>query len=74
MNENQKTRIANINLVVSSVALVGAIGGVIYAKRTGGGSLRYVGYWIVGALALGVPARLVALPFQNKIISESAPN
>ncbi len=74
MNENQKSRIANIDLVTASVGLIGAIGGVIYAKRTGGGALRYVGYWILGALALGVPARLVALPFKNKIISESAPN
>jgi len=74
MNDNQKSRITNIDLLTGSIALIGAIGGVIYAKKTGGGVLRYIGYWIVGGLAFGVPARLVALPFKNKIIAESAPN
>ncbi len=71
LTENQKQRIQNIDLVVGSVVLLGAIGGVVYAKRTGGGFWRYVGYWIVGSLVAGIPARLVSTPFKNKILKDA---
>ena len=71
LTENQKQRLANINYVVGSVALLGSIGGVIYSHRTGGGFLRGVGYWILGGLALSLPAKVISLPFANKIIKES---
>lgn len=70
LTSNQKERINNIDYVVGGIALLGAIGGVVYAKKTGGGFWRYVGYWIAGGLVVGVPARLVALPFKNKILKE----
>lgn len=68
LTPNQKARINNINMIAGSIALIGSIGGVVYAKKTGGGFWRYVGYWIVGGLVIGVPARLVALPFKNGIL------
>ena len=68
LTPNQKARINNIDMITGSIALLGAIGGVMYAKKTGGGFWRYVGYWIVGGLASGIPARLVALPFKNAIL------
>lgn len=71
LTENQKQRLANINYVVGSVALLGSIGGVIYSHKTGGGFWRGVGYWILGGLALSLPAKVVSLPFTNKIIKES---
>ena len=71
LTPNQKERIANINYVVGGVALLGAISGVMYAKKTGGGFWRYVGYWIAGSLVTGVPARLVATPFKNKILKDA---
>lgn len=71
LNENQKQRIANINYVVGSIALIGSIGGVIYSHKTGGGFWRGVGYWIVGGLALSLPAKVISLPFENKILKES---
>ena len=67
---SQKARYRNISALAGSVALVGSIGGIIYAKKTGGGFWRYVGYWIAGGLVAGIPARLIALPFQNKILRE----
>jgi hypothetical protein len=70
LTPNQKQRILNIEMLAGSVALIGSIGGLIYAKNTGGGFLRYVGYWIVGGLITGIPARLVATPFKNKILKE----
>lgn len=70
LSENQKQRLANINYVVGSVALLGSIGGVIYSHRTGGGFWRGFGYWILGGLVLSLPAKLISLPFTNKIIKE----
>jgi len=74
MTPSQKARYMNITYLAGSVALVGSIGAVIYAKKTGGGFWRYVGYWIAGGLVVGIPARLVALPFQNKILREVGNN
>lgn len=71
LSENQKQRLANINYVVGSVALLGSIGGVIYSHKTGGGFWRGFGYWILGGLILGTPASLISLPFRNKILKES---
>jgi len=74
LNENKKQRIANINYVVGSIALIGSIGGVIYSHKTGGGFWRGVGYWIVGGLALSLPAKVISLPFENKILKEGDSN
>lgn len=74
LTPNQRERYRNIELLAGSVALIGSIGGVIYAKRTGGGFWRYVGWWIAGGLITGVPARLVATPFKNKILKEGERN
>jgi hypothetical protein len=70
LSENQKQRIANINYALFSISVVGTIGGIIYANRTGGKFWRYVGWGFVGGF-LYVPAQLVATPFVNKIIGES---
>lgn len=70
LTPSQQARYDNITYLAGSVALLGSIGGIIYAKKTGGGFWRYVGYWIAGGLVAGIPARLVALPFQNKILRE----
>jgi hypothetical protein len=71
LTPNQQERIRNIQGVQMGVSLIGSIGGVIYAKRTGGGFWRYVGYWILGGLITGVPAALIAVPLKNKILKES---
>lgn len=71
LTENQQSRLANINYVIGSISLLGSIGGVIYSKRTGGGFWRGVGYFILGGLALSLPAKVISLPFANKIIKES---
>lgn len=68
LTANEKARINNIDMITGSIALLGAIGGVMYANKTGGGFWRYLGYWIVGGLATGLPARVVALPFKNAIL------
>ncbi len=70
LTDNQKERINNIKAISTSIAVIGSIGGVIYAKKTGGGFWRYVGYWVLGGLVLGVPAMLITTPFTNKILKE----
>ena len=71
ITENQQQRLTNIDYAVGSIALVGAILGVIYSKRTGGGFWRGVGYWVAGGLIIALPAKLISVPFKNKIIKES---
>ena len=70
LTDNQKARINNIDMITSSIALLGSIGGIMYAKKTGGGFWRYVGYFIVGGMVTGIPSRLVALPFKNAILKK----
>jgi hypothetical protein len=71
LTDLQKSRIFNINATVSAVAFVGGIAGIIYAKKTGGGFWRYIGYWIAGSAIVGLPAKIIATPFTNKILKEA---
>lgn len=71
LSDSQKERINNITSIQMAAALLGNIGGIIYAKRTGGGFLRYVGYALLGGLIVGLPTALIATPFKNKILKES---
>lgn len=72
MTQNQQTRINNINYVIGSISLLGSIGGVIYSSRTGGGFWRGVGYFILGGMIVSLPAKLISVPFVNKIVKETA--
>ena len=74
LTENQKARILNIGYVVGSISFLGSVGGLMYANRTGGKFWRYVGYFIVGGMVLGVPAKIISLPFINKIVGETKDN
>jgi len=74
LSDNQKARIVNIQYVLGSISFLGSVGGLIYANRTGGKFWRYVGYFIVGGMIVGVPAKIISLPFVNKIIGESKDN
>lgn len=71
LSENQQQRIVNIAYVVGSISFLGSVGGLMYANRTGGKFWRYVGYFIVGGMVLGVPAKIISLPFINKIVGET---
>ena len=70
LSASAEARLLNIQYTVSAIGTLGAIGGIIYANKTGGGFWRYVGYFFLGSVVLSVPAKLVALPFENKIIKE----
>jgi hypothetical protein len=49
---------------------IGAITGLVYANRTGGGFWRYVGYFLLGGFVVGVlPNMLYFTPQKNKIDS-----
>lgn len=74
LSDNQKTRITNVAYVVGSIYTLGSVGGLIYANKTGGKFWRYVGYFIVGGMVVGIPAKIISLPFINKIVKESKDN
>lgn len=74
LNNNQQARLNNIVWLTGSIGLLGSVGGIIYAHKTGGHFWRYVGYFILGGMITGIPARVVALPFENKIIKEAQDN
>jgi uncharacterized membrane protein YeaQ/YmgE (transglycosylase-associated protein family) len=51
-----------------AVGLIGSIAGVIYSKKTGGGFLRGVGYFIVGGIVVGLLPRLFYfIPKTNEV-------
>lgn len=70
LSDNQNERLNNITSIQYAAGILGNIGGIIYAKKTGGGFWRYVGYAILGGLIVGIPTALVATPFKNKILEE----
>lgn len=70
LTPNQKARISNINAVQMSVGLIGLVAGIVYAKKTGGGFWRYVGWSFAGSIVAGLPAQLIATPIKNKILRE----
>lgn len=74
LTENQKIRIGNLEKIQYSSSLVGSVIGVVYAKKTGGGFWRYLGYWFAGSLVLGLATSLVVTPFKNKILKEADSN
>lgn len=74
MTAEQKERYDNITAVQASIGFLGSIGGVVYAKKTGGGFWRYLGYWIAGGVAASVVSGLALTPFKNKILKEAQTN
>jgi hypothetical protein len=74
LSSNQQERIRNIVGLQLGINMIGVIGGILYAKRTGGGFGRYLGYSLLGSLIVGIPAALIATPFKNKILKEGESN
>lgn len=74
LTESQKQRIFNIQAINYSIGLIGFIGGIVYAKKTGGGFWRYVGWSFAGSVATGLIGSLATTPFTNKILKESELN
>jgi uncharacterized membrane protein YeaQ/YmgE (transglycosylase-associated protein family) len=63
--KGKKTTLTQQNMLIG---VVGAIVGVVYAKKTGGGFWRYIGYWIAGSIVVGVIPRIVYfVPKSNEI-------
>jgi hypothetical protein len=71
LSQNQEARISNINYACAGLSVLGGVAGVIYSNSTGGGFWRGVGYYLLGSFAVGVGTRVIALPFENKILKEA---
>ncbi len=70
LTDSAAARIGNVEYMIAGASLLGAIGGVVYSNRTGGGFWRGVGYFFLGSIVVGVTARIIAIPFENKIIKD----
>ena len=60
---------AAVNIQMSAIALAGSIAGVVYSVKKGNGFWPGVGYWILGGMVIGIPARIA---FANKKTSLNA--
>ena len=69
LTQSQTDRLKNITMIESSMGLLGFVGGIVYAKKTGGHFWRYVGWSFAGSLAVGLVAMLATTPFKNKTTS-----
>lgn len=69
-NNSQEQRIMNLDIIASTAGIIGGIIGIIYAHRTGGKALRYVGYFFLGSIILGLIATIAVTPAKNKILKE----
>lgn len=67
----EKQKLQNIELARAGVALLGILSGVMYANKTGGGILRYLGWGVAGSIMFGVPALIVSTPFKNRILTKA---
>ena len=74
LSDSKKERLSNIVSAQQAIGLLGNVGGIIYANKTGGGFWRYVGYALLGGLIVGIPTMLVANNFKNKILKEADTN
>lgn len=54
------------------IRTIGLVGGWIYANKTGGGFLRYVGFGIVGSTATGLIGYFTLMQRINKIETQIA--
>ncbi len=70
LTESQNNRLNGINYVQGGLTLAGAIGGLIYSQKTGGGFWRGVGYWVLGSLIVGIPTMLITNPMKTKILKD----
>lgn len=70
LDETQRAKILNLDAIMGAMALIGGIIGAIYAHRTGGKWYRYIGYWILGSVILGLIGRIATTPSRNKTLNK----
>jgi hypothetical protein len=70
LTEKGESQIKNIDYAVKGMAILGAVAGVVYSAKSGGGFWRGVGYFFLGSLVVGGVTRLATLPMKNKVISQ----
>jgi hypothetical protein len=63
-------KIRQMAIVQYGIASLGTVGGFVYANKTGGGFLRYIGFGIIGGIAGGSLAYLGTMTLTNKYVTE----
>lgn len=57
--------------ISSTITLLGLIAGYVYANRTGGGLLRYLGYGFVGSMVGGLIGHVSTMSASNKLLEQA---
>jgi hypothetical protein len=57
----------SLALAQMGVGTLGTVGGWVYANKTGGGFWRYVGFGLIGGIALGAVGYFTLMQQSNKI-------
>lgn len=56
---DDKKKMINANMYAGLASAIGGIAGIVYNMKTKGGFWRGAGFFILGSLAVGVPARII---------------
>jgi hypothetical protein len=60
----------NVYLAGAGISLLGSVGGVIYASKTGKSFWGKVGWWFLGGIIVGVPAGITVRAINNKRLNQ----
>jgi len=60
----------SLGYIQAGLGTIGTIGGWVYANKTGGGFWRYVGFGLLGGVAIGVIGYFTTMQKANKIVTE----
>lgn len=63
-------KIRSTRLAQYGAATLGNIAGIVYAKKTGGGFWRYLGFMFLGGIVVGGGAYMVSSQVVNKYVTE----
>lgn len=76
LTQSQLDRLAKINHVQISCAIIGAVGGLLYARKRGNGNIgglwKGLLYAIGGTIIVTIPASFALEYMKNNIINEPA--
>ncbi len=70
LTQEQQFRLNNLLAIQGTLGIIGLIAGVVYAKKTGGKAIRYIGWGFAGMTAVGLAGMLATTPFKKKLLKE----
>ena len=65
-----QSKIRKAQIIQGGIGSLGTIAGIVYASKTGGGAWRYIGFAILGGIALGGLGYAFTLSMVNNAVTE----